>query len=79
MAFTLKPGQGSLHKNDRKESEKHSDYNGSVVAPDGTEYWLDGWKKTSKDRKAWLSLSLKAKDASKAKGPKRPFDDPLDL
>jgi hypothetical protein len=45
VAFIQKPGQGSLFKNDRKESENHPDYRGSIVGPDGTEYWLDGWKK----------------------------------
>jgi hypothetical protein len=76
MAFTLKPGQGSLHKNDRKESPKHSDCRGSVVTPDGEEFWLDGWKKETKDGKTWLSLSLKAKDGGKASSrSKRPFND----
>jgi hypothetical protein len=67
VAFIQKPGQGSLFKNDRKESENHPDYRGSIVGPDGTEYWLDGWKKI-KDGKAWLSLSMKPKkEAPKAK------------
>jgi hypothetical protein len=34
MAYTMKPGQGSLFKNDRKESNNHPDYKGSVVGPD---------------------------------------------
>jgi len=75
MVFTLKPGQGSLHKNDRKESPKHSDLKGSVVTPDGQEFWLDAWKKTSKEGKTWLSLSVKAKDGTSTK---RQFNDTLD-
>ena len=78
MAFTLKPLQGSLFRNERKEAPNHPDYKGSVVGPDGTEFWLDGWKKTSKDGKAWLSLSIKAKDDKSASN-KAPFNDSVEF
>lgn len=70
---------GVLFKNDRKETDKHPDYKGSINI-DGTEYWLSGWKKQSKDGTPRLSLSVKAKDAKAAPAPKAsdtPFDDPL--
>jgi uncharacterized protein (DUF736 family) len=61
MAFELKPGQGSLFKNDRKSGDKDPDYKGSVVDATGNEFWLNGWKKTSSKGVTYLSLSMKAK------------------
>ena len=52
-----KPGSGALFRNQRKETERHPDYNGSLVMPDGTERWLSGWLKDGKQGK-YLSLSL---------------------
>ena len=52
-----KPGSGALFRNQRKESERHPDYNGSLVMPDGTERRLSGWLKDGKQGK-FLSLSL---------------------
>lgn len=43
--FELKPGQGSLFPNQRKESDRHPDVTGRIVLPDGTEHWLSGWWK----------------------------------
>lgn len=42
--FELRPGQGSLFPNQRKESDKHPDVTGRINL-DGTEYWLSGWWK----------------------------------
>ena len=69
MAYELKPGQGSLFKNDRRGSETSPDYKGSVVGPDGTKYWLNGFKKTSKAGQVYLSLSMKAKDGRRDEVP----------
>lgn len=52
---------GALFKNDRKTKSKHPDYTGSAVV-DGVEYWLAGWKRTSKSGKAYLSLALTVKE-----------------
>lgn len=71
---------GVLFKNDRKEKDTHPDYKGSINV-DGTEYWLSGWKKQSKDGTPRLSLSLKPKEAkADAPAPKAaqvPFDDEI--
>lgn len=56
MAFELKPGQGSLFKNDRKEKETHPDYKGSINI-NGVEHWLSGWIKRGA-KGAFLSLSV---------------------
>lgn len=45
MAYDHRDGQGTLFKNDRKSTDKHPDYTGSIKLPDGHEYWLSGWIK----------------------------------
>lgn len=53
---------GALFKNDKKETDKHPDYKGSVNA-NGREYWLSAWLKTSKKGTKFMSLSLSPKEA----------------
>ena len=36
--------RGSLWKNDKKATEKHPDFTGSIDI-EGVEYWLSGWKR----------------------------------
>lgn len=48
MAFELKPGQGSLFKNDRKQKDTHPDLNGSINI-NGVEHWLSAWTKRNDD------------------------------
>ena len=57
--------RGSLFKNDRKESDSHPDYKGSINVG-GVDHWLSAWIKTSKDGKKYMSLSVKPKDAPTA-------------
>jgi len=47
-----------LFKNDRKEEERHPDYNGKIALPDGTEHFLNAWIKTAKSGKKFMSLSI---------------------
>ena len=37
---------GSLFRNERKETERHPDYTGSLKV-DGVDYWVSGWIKTA--------------------------------
>lgn len=38
------------------------DFMGTVVTEDGSEYWVSGWKRKSKDGKKYISLALTPKD-----------------
>ena len=56
---------GVLFKNDRKESEKHPDYKGSLIVG-GQDYWLSAWIKEGKGGK-FMGLALSPKDAEQEK------------
>lgn len=57
---------GVLFKNEKKQSEKHSDYRGEINVA-GHDYWLDGWVRTSKKGTKFISFKLKPKDGQPAK------------
>jgi uncharacterized protein (DUF736 family) len=57
---------GAIFPNDRKEKETHPDFRGTINV-EGTEYWLKGWKKTSKTGTKFLSLALNPKEVEKPK------------
>ena len=61
--------RGALWGNDRKETDKHPDFRGSINV-DGKEYWLSGWKRKPDDnpKAPALSLSVQAKDEVQQQG-----------
>ena len=61
--------RGQIWKNDKKETENHPDFKGSINI-DGKEYWLSGWKrKAGANPKApALSLSVQPKEAAQNHG-----------
>ena len=59
--------RGALFKNDKKESDRHPDYRGSINVG-GTEYWLSAWMKTSAKGTRYMSLSVTEKEAAHAAG-----------
>lgn len=53
--------RGVLFKNDRKASDKHPDYRGSINV-NGEEMWLSAWIKEGRSGK-FMSLSVSPKEA----------------
>jgi hypothetical protein len=62
--------RGSFWKNDRKETDKHPDWTGSLNV-DGLEYWVSGWtkRKDANPKAPLLSFTVKLKEA---KAPAKP-------
>lgn len=60
MAEFDSTNRGSIFKNDKKTEDKHPDLNGSINV-DGKDYWISGWKKTSKAGTGFISLSVRPK------------------
>lgn len=55
--------RGVLFKNDRRESETHPNFKGSINV-DGKEYWLSAWRKNNEDGSFKLiSVSVQPKEA----------------
>jgi hypothetical protein len=56
--------RGSIWKNDKKETDNHPDFTGSLNV-DGTEYWVSAWKRKpdASEKAPALSFSVKPKDA----------------
>ena len=56
--------KGSIWKNDKKESDTHPDFTGSLNV-DGVDYWVSAWKRKAdaNEKAPALSFSIKAKDA----------------
>lgn len=59
---------GALFKNDRKQTEKHPDYNGSVIVG-GQEFWISAWLKTSNKGTKFMSLAFTEKQPAAAPAP----------
>jgi uncharacterized protein (DUF736 family) len=51
---------GILFKNDKKTSERHPAYKGSVTVQ-GEEFWLSAWIKTGQNGAKFMSIALTAK------------------
>ena len=56
MAYVPKEGSGSLFKNDRKTTDNHPDYTGSIMV-NNKEHYLSAWVKEGKKGK-FFSVSI---------------------
>jgi hypothetical protein len=68
MAYVPKEGSGSLFKNDRKTTENHPDYTGSIMV-NNREYYLSAWVKESTKGK-FFSVSIGKEKEAKGFTPK---------
>jgi hypothetical protein len=57
MSYEQKPGGGSLFKNTKKKEDKHPEYTGEIVTPEGKKYRLAAWIKEGKNGK-FFSLKM---------------------
>ena len=62
--------RGSIWKNDKKETEKHPDFTGSLNV-EGVEYWVSAWKRRpdASVKAPALAFSIKTKDGAPKKKP----------
>jgi len=67
--------RGVLFKNDRKESDRHPEYKGSINV-NGEEFWLSSWVKEGKTGK-FMSLSVTPKNDRPAAAPAKQEDVPF--
>jgi hypothetical protein len=58
MAYEMRPGSGSLFKNDKKTTDKHPSMKGKVMLPDGTTRWMSAWTKKTVAGETWISLQI---------------------
>jgi len=62
-----KTNRGSIWKNDKKETDNHPDFTGSLDV-DGVEYWVSAWKRKpdANPKAPSLSFSIKPKESKPA-------------
>jgi len=71
--------RGSIWKNDKKETDKHPDFTGSLNV-DGHDYWVSAWrrKEGASEKAPALSFTVKRKDGKPAPGPRTAKRDDMD-
>jgi len=57
MAYEMKEGSGSLFKNNKKTTDNHPDFTGSIML-DGKEHWFSAWVKESPKAGKFFSVSV---------------------
>ena len=58
MAYEMRPGSGSLFKNDKKTEDRHPNLKGKIMLPNGEVRWMSAWTKKTAAGESWLSLSV---------------------
>ena len=59
--------RGAVWRNDRKETDSHPDFKGSIDV-EGVEYWLSGWQKKPSDKEnaPVVKFQIQKKEAKQA-------------
>lgn len=60
MAYEPRDNSGTLFKNDRKEEERHPDYQGDCLI-DGKAYRMSAWIKRKEGKPPFMSFSFTPK------------------
>lgn len=58
MAYEQRPGSGTIFRNEHKTTDKHPEYRGSVLTPEGEKYDISLWVKKSQTGRSYFSVSL---------------------
>ena len=61
-SYVPKPNTGSLFRNDKKESETHPDYRGSLMVDGVGDFWLSAWINEKPDGSKYMSIKCNAKE-----------------
>lgn len=64
----FKDNSGVLFKNDKKLTDNHPDYKGSIIV-NNVEYWISSWIKQGKNGK-FMGLAVTPKDMQPKAAPK---------
>ena len=57
--YEMRPGNGSIFKNTKKEKETHPDYRGTFKHLDGNDYEISLWVKKSAAGNSYFSVAVK--------------------
>jgi hypothetical protein len=83
MAYEMRPGSGSLFKNDKKTEDRHPNLKGKIMLPNGEVRWVSAWTKKTAAGDSWLSLSVgdlvQGVDQPKPVAAAPKFDDDSDI
>ena len=73
MAQYDNTNRGAIWKNEKKETDKHPDFTGSINV-DGHDYWLSGWRRAegASVRAPAMSFQVKRKDGQPAQQAAKP-------
>ena len=71
--------RGAIWTNEKKSTEKHPDFTGSLNV-EGKDYWVSAWRGDGSNPKApKLSISINPKEPMAPRAPAPAFDDDLSL
>jgi len=58
MAYEMKPGKGSLFKNDKKTADSHPNAKGKIMLPNGEVRWISAWTNETSAGEKWQALVI---------------------